>query len=169
MDKNPFSHILYEMEMYLRACFQLIYHVFYNQYEINLAVDSRAIHIRNLACFFCTTKSNSYWNVNDYVNDSTSISQFSKADYDTIKEYASRATSHLLDYRLEEDYKKKTTECFDMAYPVVLKSIKEFLSALDTEVITDYQNDWKEERIQNYSLLIRQMAETLPEKIIDEA
>ena len=50
IETNPFDHILYEFSMYLQASALISTEQFIN----NLLVDSRVVHMRNLAYFFCS-------------------------------------------------------------------------------------------------------------------
>ena len=148
-DINPFEHILYEMEMYLVSYKAIPGIELLNQLVLNMILDSRAIHLRNLAVFFGKKKSGDYWHISDYVNDCSSISLITDERlWKDIKNYTSRATGHLLDYRLSDSYKEDTVQCYRRAYPIIIKAIRSAFEAFDTNIKQEYEDSWKDENIQ---------------------
>ena len=144
--KNPFGHILYEIEMYL-----LTYKIIPGDQIINnLIIESRAVHLRNLAVFFYREKTKGYWYVGDYINDVSAINLLSdEALFKNIKKYSSRATAHLSDDRLQESYKTDTMECYEQAKPVIVDAINGFFVALDNVIKPQYKTDWLDEKVQD--------------------
>lgn len=145
---NPFDHILYEIEMYLYS-YQPGLFSMPSQLMINLIYDSRAIHLRNLACFFSKARKSGCWWANDYVNDSSNIQFLDNALSRQINNYMSRATGHLLNYRLEETYKEDTKKCFQDAYPCIIAAIMSFFDTMDHNAKTEFRDYWKNKDICN--------------------
>lgn len=149
--KNPFEHILYEVEMYL-ATYKFAPNA--NDplatFANNFIVDSRAIHLRNLAVFFYQKKTGNYWHASDYVCNSSTISFLTDATlFMELKDYSSRATAHLLDQRLDVAYKSRTIACYQKVHPIIINAIKSFLTALDNDVKPEYKTDWEDTEIQD--------------------
>ena len=147
---NPFEHILYEIEMYL-ATYKFAPNandplaLFAN----NFIADSRAIHLRNLVVFFYQKKTGKYWHAGDYVCNASAINFLTDATlFKDIKDYASRATAHLLDERLDVAYKSNTIACYQKVHPIIINAIKSFLTALDNDVKPEYKTDWEDTDIQ---------------------
>ena len=148
-EKNPFEHILYEVEMYL-----LTYKLSISttdplfQFKTNFLVDSRAIHLRNLAYFFNEKKSHKCWHISDYISDINNIKLLDDALFKKVNRYTSQATGHLTDARLSETYKTDTAKCYQTAFPHVVEAINSFFTALEKNVKPEYKNDWEDPEIQ---------------------
>lgn len=155
-EKNPFEHILYECEMLLCSGNRLNGQT-NNQLEYNITLDCFAIHLRNLAYFFNEAKINQYWHASDYINDSSKLGLIPSSLYHEIKEYTSRATCHLLDYRLAETYKTDTMQCYKKAFPIIRNAIMQFVSALDTDIKQEYKSYWQEQEIQEVSTFVKSL------------
>jgi len=153
-DKNPFEHILYECEMLLYTGNQLVGQL-NNQLDLNMTLDSFAIHLRNLAYFFNEAKISQYWHASDYINDRSKLSLIPSSLYQEIKEYTSRATCHLLDYRLGESYKAQTMQCYNKALPQLRNCIMQFISTLDIDCKQEYRSYWQVQKIQKVSFFIK--------------
>ncbi len=147
--KNPFEHILYEIEMYLITYSDSLFVRIGDQFSVNMVLDSRAIHLRNLAYLFQQNKQGQYWYAGDYIKDVKAVHLLEPDLFKTIKEYTSRATCHLLDYRLEADYKKETAQCYTDAFPEIKKAIITFFDALNSDIKDEYINFWEEKYIQS--------------------
>ena len=157
---NPFEHILYEMKMYLYSQLKLIPDTFPNKRVIeNMFVDSRAIHLRNLADFFEDKVMNKskLWHFSDFVNDVNVVYTIKKPLFVTIKDFTSKATCHLSNQRLEEEFKDETLECVKNALPEMIKAIRSFFKALDDHVKEKYKCYWENEDIQEYATEIRKL------------
>ena len=147
--KNPFEHILYEIEMYLTSYRIVPLDGPLIAFMNNFIVDSRAIHLRNLAVFFYKEKRGENWHVGDYINSISIAVITDEALFRDIRDYTSRATGHLLDYRLKETYKEETTQCFTKAFPIIVNAINSFLDVMNDEVKPKYKSDWEDPHIQN--------------------
>lgn len=145
---NPFDHILYEIEMYLYSYRPGLFSM-PSQLMINLIHDSRAIYLRNLACFFSKSRKSGCWWADDYVNDSSNIQFLEDSLSQRINNYMSRATGHLLNYRLEENYKEDTNKCFQDAYPYIVKAILSFFDGMDNNAKKEFYDYWKNKDICN--------------------
>jgi len=157
---NPFDHILYEIEMYLYT-YQLIQHNMPSQPSVNLILDSRAIYLRNLAYFFHKEKKRGCWSAFDYVNDPSILTFLDDTLFQQVNDNMSRATGHLLDYRLEESYKENTKKCFKDAYPSIIDAIKSFFDAMDHNAKIDYQDYWNNIDICNRVKKIKNLIKSL--------
>lgn len=155
--KNPFNHILYEIQMYLVTYkINVLQNHPLRNIEKNLILDGRAIHLRNLVIFFYKEKSGKNWHVDDYVNNSIANRCFTDETlFKDIKNYASRATGHLLDQRLKETYKDETGKCYQKAYPVIVQSIKQFFTAMENDVKNEYKINWEDKDIQGIVRFIK--------------
>lgn len=149
---NPFEHILYEIKMYLYSQLKLIPDGIENELVLhNMIVDSRAIHLRNLADFFIENKvsKTKYWHFSDYV-DNGSVNGIKKDLYRRIQRYTSQATCHLVDQRLKETFKDDTLDCVQDALPEMTKLIRDFISDMNYSVKKEYQDKWKNHDIQGH-------------------
>lgn len=105
IETNPFDHILYEFSMYLQASLLISN----NQFINNLLVDSRMVHMRNLAYFFCEKKNNgkSFLHYSTYIENDLS-DEIDDDLFDDIQRITSNSTCHLLRGRFNEKFKKET-------------------------------------------------------------
>lgn len=148
---NQFEHVLYEMKMYLYSQLKLVPDGFPNEIILkNMSVDSRAIHLRNLAEFFEEKEVNKskYWHYSDFISNSGKVNSIKKGLFGKIKGVTSQATCHLADQRLEKKFKNKTLDCVQDALPEMIKAIKSFLVAMDENAKEDYKEKWKDHEIQ---------------------
>ena len=150
---NPFGHILYEIEMYLYT-YKLISD---NQIGINLIIEARAIHLRNLAVFFYKEKTKRYWHVGDFIDDIGSVKLLTDETlFKDIKNYTSRATAHLSDDRLKETHKRETMECYEKAHPIIIDAITSMFTSLDNHVKPKYNSNWLDPNVQNLESHIKE-------------
>ncbi len=161
---NPFEHILYEIEMYLYT------YAFMSddQFALNMATDSHAMHLRNLCVFFGKEKRKEHsfnddrksWHVSDYLDSIEGIRLINDDDLSRrIWDCTSWATGHLLGKRLNDGFKENTVQCYQDAFPVLLDAIKDFL-AIDAEVVkSDYKDQWENGQIQDVVCCINGLIE----------
>ncbi len=160
--ENPFDHILYEMEMYLYSYKAMdLPGIQSSQYAVNLIIDSRAIHLRNLAYFFKKDKKREYWHASDYTNETRDIMFLEDELYAHINEYASRATGHLLEYRKGESYKADTEACFQEAYLCIITAIMSYFDAMDHNARSEHLAQWNNEEIQSRVNNVRTLISSL--------
>lgn len=148
IENNRFEHVFYEIQMYLASYDSYTENIAQKQYLINLLLDSRAIHLRNLAYFFKKEKLGEYWNVCDFVCDTNSINLIDDSLFNDIKTFTSRATCHLLDYRLDESYKQNTSKCLNITFPVMINAINSFLNELEVGIKPELANEFNDPTIQ---------------------
>ena len=152
-DENEFTHILYEMKMYL-VTYGLTYS---DQIFTNLVRANHAIHLRNLAYFFCRDKKGHYWHVSDFVNDRSRIRTLSGKQFSRIGQYASGATGHLVDDRVSETYKKETRQVEEKAFPHIVNAIQDFLQALEADVVSAYEHKWNDPCVCQYAAEVERL------------
>lgn len=146
IETNPFDHILYEFSMYLQASAFISTEQFIN----NLLVDSRMVHMRNLAYFFCSDndKGKGYLHYTDYIKDRLP-DEVDHVLFGKIQRITSNSTCHLLKGRFSETFKQETAQFEQMVFPKLLLLIKEFVSAASSESIRgECRNQWENEQIQ---------------------
>lgn len=144
IEKNPFDHILYEFSMYLQASLIRCN----DQFITNLLIDSRMVHTRNLAYFFCLNKkSKSYLHYSMYISKllPQAIDHKLSKEIETV---TSNSTCHLLKGRLKESFKKETYEFEQRILPLFVSLIKAFISELNKNVCPDYATAWADTQIQ---------------------
>ena len=163
--ENPFDHVLYEIEMYL-----LTYRIVFPndspfaQLSINLVLDSRAVHLRNLSKFFSKKNSQTDWRVGEFLKDVSTKPFLSEKMQKKINRYTSNATCHLSKERMSDSFKKNTADCFQEVYHIIVNLIQTFFSLLDTNVKSEYENAWREKSIQDRVSIINNF---LSNQIID--
>ncbi len=145
MENNPFEHILYEFEMYLMS--------FYfdspnNNYIKDLIVESRNVHMRNLAYFFSAKETNRSNTIHyySYIERKLDDEISRKAEMDDVHDATSCMTCHIQEGRKGIDAKQKS-------YNIALKYHKRFVNLikefLESPVKQEHMNDWINPNIQN--------------------
>ena len=139
---NPFDHIMYEFSMYLETSTMLSN----DPFMTNLLIDSKTVHLRNLAYFF-DSKPDCAIHAANYVNKSDNLLIDHKA-LSKIYMYTNNAACHMSKERLKSTYK---TECaanhrdaFSLMCPYILK----YVNALENDVRTEYKGFWEDKEIQ---------------------
>ena len=149
-EENPFEHILYEFSMYLDTSL----HQSDNQFITNLLVDSRLVHLRNLAYFF-DKKRHYDIHASVYVNSPESClietSQLREIYYRT-----NCAACHMSLERQKPNFKQKTAECERQAFKMLVPYIKSYLNLLDIDLKPEFSAFWNDKRTQAEALAIRQ-------------
>ena len=146
IETNPFDHILYEFSMYLQASVLISTEQFIN----NLLVDSRMVHMRNLAYFFCSDndKGKGYLHYTAYIKDRLA-DEIDHELFSNIQRITSNSTCHLLKGRFSENFKQETAQFEQMVFPKLSMLIKEFVSFASSERIREEcRNQWENEQIQ---------------------
>ena len=146
IETNPFDHILYEFSMYLQASVLISTEQFIN----NLLVDSRMVHMRNLAYFFCSDndKGKGYLHYTAYIKDRLA-DEIDHELFSSVQRITSNSTYHLLKGRFSETFKQETAQFEQLVFPKLLLVIKEFISSASSESIRgECRNQWKNEQIQ---------------------
>ncbi len=156
IEENHFDHILYEIEMYLFSYRVIPAEDALKQLTVNLSIEERAIHLRNLAYLFNESKISDNWHVEQFINDITKVSLLKKDLSKRIRDCVSLSTGHLLDKRLDPLNKSETSKCYEEAYPEMIKAITSFFEALDTDINPVLRPEWEDERIQNRVSIIKQ-------------
>ena len=156
IEKNPFDHILYEMSMYIKTYrFKTG-----NQILTNLLRANHSVHLRNLTYFFKPgATGNNDWHYSEFINDETAVNPLPKNISDECKKYCCGAVDHLNGNRMNDDYKKKTGASEDAAFPEIIRTIQEFLAALDADVNQDNVGFWKAPNIQKRAKELRELCE----------
>ena len=150
IEENPFEHILYEFSTYLQA-FLLRCD---SQLITNLQVDSRLIHLRNLAYFF-DKKKNCDIHASVYVEHPESCLVESKHLRD-IFHFTNCAACHMSFERLKPDFKQRTLDCENHAFLELIPLIRQYLFLLETDIKPEYKAFWEDARIQAEAETIRQ-------------
>lgn len=154
IEENPFDHILYEFLTYLQACSircdtQLI---------TNFQVDSRLVHLRNLAYFF-DRKKNCDIHASVYVKHPEScLVESKKLGY--IYHITNCAACHMSFERLKPDFKQKTLDSEKQAYNELIPLIRQYLFLLDNDLKQEYEAYWNDTRIQAEATAIKQKVGT---------
>ncbi len=145
IEENPFDHILYEFSMYLQASL-IRCNV---QFITNLLIDSRLVHMRNLAYFFCSgnERSKKYLHYSMFICE-TLPQEIDHDLFTEIQTVTSNSTCHLLKGRLKKSFKQETALLEQRVFSVFVSLIKGFLLELDKNVCTDYASAWADEQIQ---------------------
>lgn len=146
IEENPFDHILYEFSMYLQTSMFRSN----DQFITNLMVDSRMVHMRNLAYFFSSDKdrNKSYLHYAMFVSKGV-LQEIEHDLFAEIQRVTSNATCHLLKGRMKESFKQETIVFEQSVFPILVAKIKRFLMELNTNVLADYTSQWAEKQIQN--------------------
>lgn len=157
IETNPFDHIMYEFLMYVQAsiCQST------EQFVTNLLVDSRMVHMRNIAYFFCSKKDRRKKDL----HYSTYILERLPNEIDhellnTIQRIASNSTCHLLKGRFSEAFKHETAVLEQTVFPILITLIKNFLEAARESVRPEYEILWQDNQIQeNVSYLEKMISD----------
>lgn len=143
--RKPVNHILYEFSMYLQT---LLYRTD-NQFVTNLMVDSRMVHMRNIAYFFSSAKAKNKKYLHYFMYINRALPQEINHDLFTeIQKYTSNSTCHLLIGRLKDSFKQETALFEQRAFPLFVSMINSFLNDLNTNISPDFASAWADERIQ---------------------
>ena len=145
IEENPFDHILYEFSTYLQAFLVRCE----SQLITNFQVDSRLVHLRNLAYFF-DKKKNCDIHASVYVEHPESCLVESK-HFSDIYHITNCAACHMSLERLKPDFKKKTLDCENQAFRELVPLIRQYLYLLDTDLKAEYTTLWDDETIQRHS------------------
>ena len=142
IEENPFDHILYEFSTYLQAFLircdsQLI---------TNFQVDSRLIHLRNLAYFF-DKKKNCDIHASVYVEHPESCLVETK-NLSNVYHITNCAACHMSFERLKPDFKQRSLDCENQAFREMVPLIRQYLVLLDTDLKPEYEAFWNDARIQ---------------------
>ena len=154
IEENPFDHILYEFSTYLQAFLircdsQLI---------TNFQVDSRLVHLRNLAYFF-DKKKNCDIHASVYVEHPESCLVETK-NFSNVYHITNCAACHMSFERLKPDFKQRTLDCENQAFRELVPLIREYLYLLDTDLKPEYEAFWNDARIQALAKEIKQRVGT---------
>ena len=144
--------------MYIQAsCFQSN-----NQFVINLCVDSRMVHMRNLAYFFCPekTKGKKYLCYTDFILRRLS-NEISGELFDEIQRITSNATCHLLKGRFSESFKNETAVFEQTVFPIFVNLIKDFITMEKDNVCPKYLAHWRNNIIQENMYYLIQLISSL--------
>lgn len=155
IEENPFDHILYEFLMYLQASILQSN----DQFITNLLVDSRLVHLRNLAYFF-DKKKHCDIHASVYVLHPESCLIESNLLSD-IYHKTNCAACHMSFERQKIDFKQQTLNCEIQAFKMLVSAIQDYLTLLDTDVKPEFFAFWKDETIQAEALEIRQKVGTI--------
>lgn len=150
IEENPFNHILYEFSMYLQAYLLQCD----SQLITNFQVDSRLVHLRNLAYFF-DKKKNCDLHASVYVVHPESCLIDTK-QLSNIYHFTNCAACHMSFERLKPDFKQRTLDCENQALKELVPVIRQYLYLLDTDLKPEYKDFWNNERIQAEAESIKQ-------------
>lgn len=145
IEENPFDHILYEFEMYLHASLIRCN----DQFVTNLLIDSRMVHLRNIAYFFCTEqdRDKKYMHYSTYINGSIP-KEVDHELYHEVQRITSNATCHMQKGRLDKDTKEETQKFEQTYFGLFVSLIKNYLFRLNESVSTNYLAAWNDKQIQ---------------------
>lgn len=151
IEENPFDHILYELSMYLQASTIRSN----DQFFTNLLIDSRMVHMRNLAYFFCSDKDRkrSYLHYSDYIDRRVEI----EIDHDTfteIQKVTSNSTCHLMKGRLNRHFKIETASFEQRMLHLFVPLINSFIHELNENVCNSFSTSWAVNEIQDHAMSI---------------
>ena len=155
IETNPFNHILYEFSMYLRASILVSSEQFIN----NLLVDSRIVHLRNIAYFFCSErdKGKSYLHYTTYITE-VFPEAIAHELFTEIQRITSNSNCHLQKGRFSETFKEETARFEKTVFPRNLFLIKKFLASASSDHIRDeYKDYWGNEQIQENAKFITEL------------
>lgn len=150
IEENPFDHILYEFSTYLQASLIRCD----TQFITNFQVDSRLVHLRNLAYFF-DKKKNCDIHASVYIEHPDSCLVESK-HFGDIYHITNCAACHMSFERLKPDFKQKTLNCEKQAFRKLVPLIQQYLVLLDTDLKPEYEVLWNNGRIQAEAEAIKQ-------------
>lgn len=150
IEENPFDHILYEFSMYLQATCSSCD----DQFITNLIVDSRLVHLRNLAYFF-DKKKHCDIHATVYVKHPERCLIEPELLGDIYKK-TNCAACHMSFERLKPDFKRNTLLCEKQAFEMLTPLIKEYLHLLDTDLKPEFISFWNDSRIQTEVKAIKQ-------------
>ena len=164
IETNPFDHILYEFSMYLHT------YVFNSTEQLitNLLIDSRMVHMRNLAYFFCSDndKRKGYIHYTNYIKGRLS-NEIDHALFSTIQRITSNSTCHLLKGRLGGTFKQETAQFDKMVFPKLVLLIKEFVTSVSSEAIREeYRDQWENEQIQANAACVKGLITRIEKRIL---
>lgn len=144
IEKNHFDHILYEFEMYLHASL-IRCNV---QFVTNLLIDSRMVHLRNIAYFFCSEqdRKKKYLHYSMFTQGQIPL-EINHELYTRIQDVASNSTCHLMKGRLKKTFKDETKRFEQEVFPIVVSKIKRFILELDNSIRSDYAPAWADKQI----------------------
>ena len=142
---NIFEHIFYEIEMYRYTYGYLILKQPNSTFEHNMACDSHAIHLRNLATFFHPRCEGTGIHVFDLVSNVETMRLPSRKLCRRIQRYTSGTTGHITEDRyIKPDYKDEAAKCYAEAFPKMRDAIHDFTLQLDTSIKPEYETHWEE-------------------------
>ncbi len=162
IEENIFDHVLYEFEMFLFAFYGTLPA---SQYYVNLIVEGRMVHLRNLAYFFLSKenkKSKRFMKYKDFFNI-TLDDEIDSDLFDNIERITSNSTLHMLRGRIKPDFKQETSEETVKIAPRMLVLIKEFIDKADGSLRKEYISQWNEKRIRERVQVIRSIIKTIEE------
>ena len=142
IEENPFNHILYEFNMYLQPWL----FPYNDQFILNLLIDSRMVHLRNLAYFF-DDKKDCDIHASVYVKHPQSC-LIEHKQLKGIYHVTNCSACHMSFERLKPSFKQKTTECAIQALAIMSTLIKNYFDLLETDLKPEYATLWKDGRIQ---------------------
>ena len=146
IEENPFNHILYEFSMYLQASTLRSD----DQFITNLLVDSRMVHMRNLAYFFSSVddRNKNYLHCSMYII--SGIPQgIDRSLFSEVQRITSNSTCHLLKGRLKESFKHEASLFEQRVFPAFVSLIKCFILEMDKEPCSEYASAWADKQIQD--------------------
>lgn len=154
IEENPFDHILYEFSMYLKASLMRCS----DQFIINLMVDSRLVHMRNLAYFFCeqSQRDKKYLHYSMYISGKK-VREVDQALFKEVQKITSNATCHLLKGRLNDSFKQETLLFEQRVFPIFVSMIKDFILELDRNINPTFKSNWENEIIQVRAKELKQL------------
>lgn len=148
IEENPFEHILYEFSMYLQASI-IRCNV---QFVTNSLEDSRMVHLRNLAYFFCSKRDNmkNYFHYSDFIDERIE-NEVEHDLYNKIQNVTSNSTCHLLKGRLNKSLKSDTMQFEQDVLPIFVNLIKNYIQRLNENVKDGFLKEWNSDEIQKRS------------------
>ena len=149
IEENPFDHIFYEFSMYLQD-FSIRCD---DPFIQNLLVDSRLVHLRNLAYFF-DRKKNCDIHASVYVEHPDSC-LIESTHLSNVYHMSNCAACHMSFERLKPDFKQRTLNCEDQAFRELVPLIGQYIYLLETDLKAEYQAFWNDERIQAEATAIK--------------
>lgn len=144
IEENPFNHVLYEFSMYL----QTLMYSSNDQFIINLMVDSRMLHMRNIAYFFSSERdrAKNYLHYSMFINNPIS-QEIEHELFSKIQRITSNSACHLLKGRIQKTFKQEVMEFEKETSPIIVLLIKSFLDELNSDIRDEYKADWEDSNI----------------------
>lgn len=164
IEENHFDHILYEFYMYLKACTTLGV----DQFETNLRVDSREIHLRNLIYFFNETKQGKCMHYRTYIQNRLP-GEIDRKTFNLVQNVTCNGTCHMQEGRLNPEAKKNALKVETDIFPRMCELIIKFIREMYRSCVPDYMEQWSANSIQFRTVEILELINSRKNLVVETA